>query len=87
MHADPEPVSATRVDLADSMVLTAIFLRRPIGARALINLFSPARSVSTGRSSGRMSATWHAHHRAVPVSDFGSHVQFTINNASAPNRH
>jgi len=53
------PFRATRVDLADSMVLTAIFLAAAYwGLEALINLFSPAEISFYRRSSGRMSATW-----------------------------
>ena len=73
---------ATHVDLADSMVLTALFLAAAYwGLEALINLFSP-QEISFyrelfGPNVGPMGM------RAIVLClflIFGSHVQFTINN-------
>jgi PAS domain S-box-containing protein len=73
---------ATRVDMADSMVLTAIFLTAAYwGLEALINLFSPDeisfyREIF-GPNVGEMGL------RIIVLClflIFGSHVQFTINN-------
>jgi hypothetical protein len=78
----------SRVDMADSMVLTAIFLAAAYwGLEALINLFSPMRSASIARSSAQRRHDGNARYCALPVSDLRPHVQYTINNASGRSRH